>query len=105
MGLGVIYPLSFVTRIMVMTTVPLAKAKARLSAYVDDVWRTHERVTITRNGVPTTVLIAIDDLESLEETLSILSDPEAMREVREAEAELDRGLGAEWSDFAPRLPG
>jgi len=86
---------------MVMTTVPLATAKAHLSAYVDDVWKTHDRVTITRNGVPTTVLMAVDDLASLEETLSLLSDAEAMRQIRAAERELDEGLGETWSDFTP----
>jgi len=86
---------------MVMTTVPLATAKAHLSAYVDDVWKTHDRVTITRNGVPTSVLMAVDDLASLEETLSLLSDAEAMRQIREAERELDQGLGQTWTDFTP----
>ncbi|MDR0283395.1 MAG: type II toxin-antitoxin system Phd/YefM family antitoxin [Propionibacteriaceae bacterium] len=85
-----------------MITVPLATAKARLSAYVDDVHTTHERVTITRNGVPASVLIAINDLEALEETLAVLSDAEAMREIREAERELDAGLGEAWSSFEPR---
>ena len=84
-----------------MTTVPLATAKAHLSAYVDHVWKTHDRVTITRNGVPTCVLIAPDDLASPEETLSLLSDAEAMRQIRWAEQELEWGLGETWSDFAP----
>jgi len=87
---------------MVMTTVPLATAKARLSAYVDDVFRTHERVTITRNGVPATVLMSVEDLESLEETLAILSDAKAMAEIRQAKMELDEGLAEEWTGFTPR---
>jgi len=86
---------------MVMTTAPLATVKAHLSAYVDDVVSTRERVTITRNGVPAGVLISVADLESLEETLSLLSDPEAMAQVRAATAELDQGLGLTWSDYAP----
>jgi len=88
---------------MVMTTVPLATAKARLSAYVDDVLRTHQRVTITRNGVPATVLISIEDLESLEETLAILSDATAMAEIRQARKELDQGLAEEWTDYPTRV--
>lgn len=32
-----------------------------------------------------------DDLAGLEETLDILSDPEALNEVRQAEAEVARG--------------
>ncbi len=31
--------------------------------------RTHERVSITRNGKPAAVLISAEDLEALEETL------------------------------------
>ena len=38
------------TRILVMTTIPLADVKARLSAVLDEVRSTHERVVITRNG-------------------------------------------------------
>jgi antitoxin YefM len=35
-----------------MKTAPLADVKAHLSALVDEVARTHEQVTITRNGEP-----------------------------------------------------
>ncbi|MDR0489500.1 MAG: type II toxin-antitoxin system Phd/YefM family antitoxin [Propionibacteriaceae bacterium] len=86
-----------------MTTVPLATAKAQLSAYVDDVVRTHERIRITRNGVPAAVLMSDEDLESLEETLSILSDQQAMTQIRQAQVELDQGLGDEWDDFRPKV--
>ena len=36
--------------------------------------------------LPVAVLIAVDDLESLTETLEILSDPEAMAAIAEAES-------------------
>lgn len=68
-------------------------AKAELSALLDRVQATHERVTITRNGHAAAVLISPEDLESLEETLDVLSNPETMRDIREARAELDRGEG------------
>ena len=67
---------------MMMTS--LATAKARLSAFVDSVEVTHERIVITRNGVPAAVLISPEDLESLEETIALLSDPETMAEIDEA---------------------
>lgn len=51
------------------TTTSLADARSQLSRYVDAVERTHERVTITKNGKVAAVLINADDLESLEETL------------------------------------
>ena len=71
----------FVARIMAMETTSLADAKNRLSELVSAVEGTWERVTITKNGRPAAVLIAVDDLESLTETLAILSDPEAMSAI------------------------
>jgi antitoxin YefM len=47
---------------------------------------TWERVTSTKNGRPAAVLIAPDDLDSLVETVEILSDPEAMAAILEAES-------------------
>ena len=52
-----------------MTTLPLTEAKARLNELIDDAVTTHERVTITRHGRPAAVLISVEDLESMEETL------------------------------------
>ncbi|HUD39826.1 MAG TPA: type II toxin-antitoxin system Phd/YefM family antitoxin [Streptosporangiaceae bacterium] len=77
--------------------IPLADAKARLSAVLDDVRDTHERVVITRNGRPEAVIMSIADLETLEETLDLLSTPGALDEIRIAEAEIARGeaIGAD----------
>jgi prevent-host-death family protein len=69
-----------------METTSLADAKNRLSELVSAVEGTWERVTITKNGRPAAVLIAVDDLESLTETLAVLSDPEAMSAIAEAES-------------------
>jgi antitoxin YefM len=80
-----------VTIIQVMTTIPLADAKARLSAVLDEVRDTHERVVITRNGRPEAVIMSVSDLESLEETLDLLSTPGALDEIRAAEEEIAHG--------------
>lgn len=83
---------------MVMSEVmPLAEVKAHLSEVVDRVASSHERVTITRHGHPEAVVIAVDDLEALEETLRLLSDPDALRELGEARAAAaaDDGLDAD----------
>ena len=70
-----------------MTAVPLGEARDRLSEYVADVERTHERVTITRHGHPAAVLISADDLASIEETLAILGTPGAVDAIREGQAD------------------
>lgn len=57
-----------------MTTVPLATFRNELSAHVAQVEATHDRVAITRNGRIVAVLIAPDDLDSLEETIAWLDE-------------------------------
>lgn len=74
-----------------MSTVPLSEAKARLSEIADEVGRTHERVHITRNGREYVVLVAAEDLESIEATLELLSDPQAQERIRSSEADIARG--------------
>lgn len=83
---------------MVMTNIQsLAEVKAHLSSYVDQVEQQHERVVITRNGRPAAMLISPDELEALEDTLDLLSDPEAMAELAEAKADIAAGrvIGAD----------
>lgn len=72
-------------------TLPLATVKARFSEIVDRVARQQERVIVTRNGEPAAVLVSPDDLESLEETLAVLSDRSLMAQIRESEKARDRG--------------
>ncbi len=76
------------------TTLPLSEVKSRLSEVADEVARTHERVHVTKNGREFVVLIAADDLESLEATVELLGDPEAQQRLGVAEAEIAAGHGA-----------
>ncbi len=67
-----------------MTSEPLRVVRARFSEFIERVHNHHERVVVTRNGSPAAVLMSPDDLESLEETLVILGDSDALRELAEA---------------------
>lgn len=71
--------------------VPLAEVKNRLSEVVDRLEREHGRVVITKHGRPAVVMMSLEDLESLEETLEILSQPVLLDEIREAEADVAAG--------------
>lgn len=74
-----------------MTTMPLASARAQLSKLVDDAVTTHERIEITRNGTRAAVILAADDYDALMETLDILSDPDTMADIAEAERDIRAG--------------
>lgn len=73
----------------------LADVKNRLSEVVDRLEREHGRVVITKHGRPAAVVISVEDLEGLEETLDILSDPKLMRSIRKARAEVAAGEAEE----------
>jgi prevent-host-death family protein len=64
----------------------LREVRDHFSEVVDRVEREHERVTVTRNGRAAAVILSPDDLAQLEETLEILSDPDALADIREADA-------------------
>jgi antitoxin YefM len=67
-----------------VTVLPFTEARNRLSDLVDEVERTHERIEITRHGHAVAILISPDDLAVLEETIDVLSSPEAMRQLAES---------------------
>lgn len=73
------------------TPLSLAEVKAHLSELVSRVHGQHERVTVTVHGRPSAVLLSIDDLESLEETIAILSDTDDVAALIASEDELARG--------------
>src|SRR5205085_11143390 len=77
--------------LLTMTTMSLADVKARLSELVGRVQAHHERVTVTVHGRPSAVLIAVEGVEALEETLSVLSDPDTVRRWVDCAAAMARG--------------
>jgi antitoxin YefM len=85
------------------TTMSLAEAKAHFSDVVSRVSGQHERVTVTVHGRPSAVLIAPEDLESLEETLAILSDPDTMRRLGASDDELAAGEQESEADLAAAM--
>lgn len=74
-----------------MEIVPLSEAKTGLSSFVDLVESTHDRVKITRHGRTAAVLISADDLDSLEETVALLSVPGLRERVEDARQDIAQG--------------
>jgi antitoxin YefM len=88
---GVWLALKILAILMAMSLVEqmsLADVKNRLSEVVDRLEREHGRVVITKHGHPAAVVISLDDLESLEETLDVMDSAQLLDDIRESLAEL-----------------
>ncbi len=46
---------------------------------------------ITKRGRPAAVVLGVEDLEGLEETLELLSDARAMRRIRQSQKDVEAG--------------
>ena len=63
---------------------PLAEVKNRLSEVVERLEREHGRVVITKHGHAAAVVMSVEDLESLEETLDVMGSEALLGDIREA---------------------
>ncbi len=59
---------------------------------------------ITKHGRPAAVILSVEDLEGLEQTLVLLSNPSAMRRIRKAQAEIVAGEAQEPDEGAGARP-
>ena len=69
----------------------LKDVKDHLSEVVDQVEREHDRVVTTKHGRPAAVVLSVEDLASLEETLDTAGRPTLMRQIRASLTELAAG--------------
>lgn len=86
-------------RIMYMSTISLADARARFSQLIESAASTHERFEITKNGQRVALLIGADDFDSLIETLEILANREETREILEGMRELQDGKSVDSAEM------
>lgn len=84
-------------------TLSLAEVKAHLSELVGKVSHQHDRVTVTVHGRPSAVLVSLEDLEALEETIAVLSDKDAVRQLTSSDIELAAGEGETQASLAEAM--
>lgn len=75
----------------VFKTLTVTEAKRHFLELVEDIEKMQERVTITKNGIPTTVMMSRDDYDSLIETLEILANPKIMKSLKKSKAQVKKG--------------
>jgi antitoxin YefM len=69
----------------------VTEAKAHLNELIDEAQSTHQQIIVTKNGRPAAVIVAAEDLESLQETVYWLSRPGIRESIAEADADIEAG--------------
>jgi len=70
---------------------PVTRVKKDLLEIIKRMEKLGEVVTITRNGVPVTVMLPFDRYEGLLETIEILSDPKTMKFLKQSLKDFESG--------------
>jgi len=86
-----------------MSTQSLRDVRDHLSEVIYRVEHQHERVVVTRNGKPAAVIVSPEDLAQMQETIDVLSDSQALADIREADAAYARGDVMRGSDAVRQL--
>jgi antitoxin YefM len=85
----------------------LAETRNKLSDIVSQVETTHERVVVTKHGKDAVFIMAVADVEALEETIDLLSRDdsrsEVLRALRQAEKDLEEGRIRTLDDLSESL--
>lgn len=86
-----------------MTTVSATMARTKLYDLIDEVAASGKRVGITKKGEAKVVLISQEDLDSLEATLDVMSDPALMEAIRKGDEDIKAGRVHDWEDVKKEL--
>ena len=85
-----------------MTTLTATEAKQKFLSLIRKTHKLGSRYTITHNGQPYGVLMNSDEYEGLLETLEILKDKNATKELLAAIKEADSGKTLPFEDITGR---
>ena len=85
-----------------MTTLTVTEAKSHFLELIRNSDRRLERFLITKQGKPAAVVMNADEFEGWLETLEIMSDKKALKEIRKAKKELELGQTKSFKEVVGR---
>lgn len=77
-------------------SIPIIKARDKLTSFPEQLEREPGAVTVTRHGEPVLAILPWNLYESIVETLEVLSDPDLMVALRQGIKEADEGKAVSW---------
>lgn len=88
---------------MSLKTIPITEGRKQLFRIAEDVQAPDTYYSFTVDGKPQVVLMSQDEFDSIMETMEILSDPETMADIKEAEEDFKKGRYSSWEDVKKEL--
>jgi antitoxin YefM len=85
-----------------MTTFTVSEAKSHFLELIRDSDKRLERFLITKNGKPAAVMMNADEFAGWLETLELMSDKKALREIRKAREEFKLGKTKSFEEVTGR---
>ena len=86
----------------ISTYIPISKAKSDLLDIIRRLESVEDAVAITKNGVPTAMILSMEKYEGLLETLDILSDEKTMKSLRTSMRQARRGKWLKYEEVFAR---
>ncbi len=72
-------------------TLSITNARKNIFELAEKVQKPGIHFTLTENGCPKVVILSADEFDSIMETMEIMSDPELMKDIKEAEEDFKKG--------------
>lgn len=72
-------------------TLTVTEAKKHFLELVEGIETKNDTITLTRKGVPTTIMMSLEDYEALLETLEILASPEILESLKKSRKQRKSG--------------
>ncbi len=82
-----------------MDTISVSALRMELPSIIKKIAGGFDRLIVTVSGKPKVAVINLEELESLEETIEILSVPGALKEIKEGSKEARQGKGTPLEDL------
>ncbi len=86
-----------------ITTMSLKELRPALPRVIAKIDKKLDRYIVTKRGKPMVVMLSIEDYESLMDTLDLLTDPQAMADLRKGEEDIRKGRTRSWTEIKASL--
>jgi len=86
-----------------MNVIPISQARSTLPQIIDQASALAKRTYISVRGNVKAVIMPADELDSLEATLQILSDPKTMKAIKQGRQDIKKGRLVNWEDISAQI--